>query len=159
MTLDELGEFGMARMTDDEVRGFLDTRGVGVLGLPTDGAPYLLPLSYGYDGDRTLYFTYVVGAESRKADLTAGSEEATMLVYSADSKYNWESVVLRGTLSELPEDEWDDHESDMAGAWRPDLFERASEVTDVTVYAFRIDEQTGIKHTGLPPGFDDAREE
>lgn len=158
MTLDELGEFGMVRMDDAEISRFLGTRRVTVLGLPADGVPYLLPLSYGYDGERTLYFTYVVGAESRKDELTAQTERASALVYSAESKYNWESVTMTGRLVELPEAEWDDHEDGIAGAWRPDLFERASAVRDVRVYTFQIDDWTGIKHTGLPPGFTDEGE-
>jgi hypothetical protein len=159
MTLDELGEFGMTSMTDEEIRRFLEARGVAVVGLPTGGAPYVLPLSYGYDGVRTLYFTYVLGAESRKRDLTAEGTEATALVYSAESKYNWESVTMTGTFAELPEDQWDAHVEAIAGAWRPDLFDRAGAATDVRVYAFEVSEWTGIKHTGLPPGFADQREQ
>ena len=156
MTLDELGTFGMARMDDDEIRGFLGARGVAILGFPTDGAPYLLPLSYGYDGDQTLYFTYVLGAESRKDDLTAAADQVTALVYSAESKYNWESVTMTGHLTELPEEEWAANEEVIAGAWRPDLFERASAESEVRVYAYHIEDWSGIKHTGLPPGFADA---
>jgi nitroimidazol reductase NimA-like FMN-containing flavoprotein (pyridoxamine 5'-phosphate oxidase superfamily) len=158
MTLDELGEFGMVRMDDTEIEGFLRVGRVAVLGLAAEGVPYLLPLSYGYDGERTLYFTYVVGAKSRKDELTARTERASALVYSAESKYNWESVTMTGTLAELPESEWADHEEAIAGAWRPDLFEQASGVRDVRVYTFHVDEWTGIKHTGLPPGFADTRE-
>lgn len=156
MTLDELGEFGLVRMDDAEIRGFLGARGVAVLGLPTDGVPYLLPLSYGFDGDRTLYFTYVLGAESRKRELTESGTEASALVYSAESKYNWESVNMTGTIAELPEDEWDANVEAIAGAWRPDLFDRAGAVQDVRVYTLQVDDWTGIKHTGLPPGFADS---
>jgi nitroimidazol reductase NimA-like FMN-containing flavoprotein (pyridoxamine 5'-phosphate oxidase superfamily) len=153
MTLDELGEYGMETMDDEEIQGFLSAQGTGVLGLPTDGAPYLLPLSFGFDGESTLYFTYLLGAESRKEELTARADAATFLVYDAPSAFNWESVVLTGTISAVPEER---REPVTESAWRPDLFRRAVEAGEVEVYRFDVDEQVGIRHTGLPPAFEDA---
>lgn len=154
MTVEELQEYGLARMDDEEVRNFLTNQGMGVLGLPAADAPYLLPLSFGYDGGSRLYFTFVLGEESRKGTLIDRTETARFLVYKADTPFNWESVLLTGTVSEVPEDEWDDLEEAMAIAWRPDLFEQASDSVDTRVYAFEIRDQTGIKHVGLPPGFE-----
>lgn len=156
MTVDALREAGLERMDDTAVRDFLSGQRVGVLGLPTEGAPYLVPLSFGYDGEGALYFTYVGGADSRKRILTDRADAATVLVYSVDSMFNWESVVLSGHIEAVPEPEWDDLQDVLGSAWRPELFETAIEQGEMSIYRFRIDEQVGIKHTGLPPGFGDV---
>jgi nitroimidazol reductase NimA-like FMN-containing flavoprotein (pyridoxamine 5'-phosphate oxidase superfamily) len=109
MTVEQLEAFGMERMSEDAIRGFLEAQGMGVLALPADPVPYLLPLSFGYDGDSTLYFTYLVGPESQKEQLSAETDRARFLTYNAESAFMWRSVVLTGNLSELPQSEWDDH--------------------------------------------------
>lgn len=153
MSLDELQEYGMQWMTDEEIHGFLSSQHVGVLGLEAERGPYMLPLSFAFDGESSLYFTYVLGSESRKETLTAETEHPRFLVYKAESMFNWESVLLTGTIEEVPREELDDHEAAADHAWRPDLFKSADTSRGVKVYQFRIDEQVGIKHTGLPPGF------
>ncbi|AGB39885.1 pyridoxamine 5'-phosphate oxidase family protein [Natronococcus occultus] len=154
MSVDELREYGLAEMTDTEIRDFLSAQKVGVLGLPDEDVPYLLPLSFGYDGDSRLYFTYLLGSSSRKETLTETTEAASFLVFSADTMYNWESVLLTGRISAVSESSWDELEEVLADAWRPELFESASLSGAVAIYEFRIDEQTGIKHQGLPPAFE-----
>ena len=91
MSIDELEQFGLVRMDDAEIRSFLASQGTGVLGFPTADAPYLLPMSYGFDGESRLYFTYLVSSESRKATLSERTDVASMLVYKADTKFNWQS--------------------------------------------------------------------
>lgn len=154
MSVDELREYGLEQMSDAEIRGFLSSQGLGILGLPTEGAPYLLPLSYDYDGDSRLYFTYLVGSESRKSRLSEGSEHASFLVFSADSMFSWESVQLTGTLRKPRDDEPTEPEDGATRAWRPDLFRQADLSGGIEVYLFDIREQSGIKHTGLPPAFE-----
>ncbi|WP_123538192.1 pyridoxamine 5'-phosphate oxidase family protein [Halosimplex salinum] len=153
MTIDELTDFGMHEMSDDEVEGFLSTQSMGTLGLPTDAQPYLVPMSYGYDGGSRLYFYFVVGTESRKVELADRAEKAAFLVYSAETAFNWESVVLTGTLRQLPADRRGDVDEAATPTWRPELFETASESLETQIYEFRIEEWTGVRHTGLPPGF------
>ncbi|MFC4541418.1 pyridoxamine 5'-phosphate oxidase family protein [Halosolutus amylolyticus] len=154
MSVDELREYGLAEMTDDEIRNFLSNRKMGVLGLPGEDGPYLLPLSFGYDGDRRLYFTYLLGAGSRKEAMSNAADTASFLVFAVDTMYNWQSVLLSGSIAAVPESEWDDLEEIMGDVWRPDLFETASLSGEVAVYEFRIDDRTGIKHQGLPPALE-----
>ncbi|ELY56090.1 flavin-nucleotide-binding protein-like protein [Natronococcus amylolyticus DSM 10524] len=158
MSVDELREYGLVEMDDSEIRNFLSTRKTGVLGLPNEGAPYLLPLSFGYDGDSRLYFTYLLGSNSRKEALTERAESASFLAFSIDTAYSWESVLLSGRISTVSESSWDELEDVLADAWRPSLLESASHSGKVAVYEFRVDEQTGIKHQGLPPAFEPADE-
>jgi nitroimidazol reductase NimA-like FMN-containing flavoprotein (pyridoxamine 5'-phosphate oxidase superfamily) len=153
MTLDELTDFGMHEMTDTEVEGFLSSQSMGTLGLPTDAEPYLIPMSYGYDEGSRLYFYFVGSRGSRKMELADQAETAAFLVYSAETAFNWESVGLTGTIRKLPEDRSGDLDETAVPTWRPELFETASESLETQTYEFEIEAWTGIRHTGLPPGF------
>ncbi|WP_136718415.1 pyridoxamine 5'-phosphate oxidase family protein [Halorientalis salina] len=153
MSVDELADIGLERMTDSEIQSFLSNQGMGVLGLPTEGAPYLLPLSFGYDGGSQLYFTYVLGESSRKEELSDLAETARFLVYKADTMFSWESVLLTGTIEGLPESTWDEAIAAFENAWSPDIFREADLTRKIKIYEFHIDDQVGIKHMGLPEGF------
>lgn len=155
MTVEKLEALGVEQMAEQSIRDFLASQGVGVLALSTDNAPYILPLSFGYDGERRLYFTYVTGDTSQKADLSSGGKWASFLVYAAESAFNWRSVVCEGTVREVPRSEWDTHDEAMKdNAWHPDLIERAFETERVLVYQFDIEEWSGLRHSGLPPGLE-----
>lgn len=151
MTLDELEGHGVERMDDAEIRSFLSNQGVGVLGLPADGIPYMIPISYGYDGEDDLYFTYVVGEGSRKTLVSEATDVASFLVFDPTSKTLWTSVALEGTLARVPDDEIDSLAASLESNWRPEALERASESADTRVYRFQIRDWTGIRHSGIPP--------
>lgn len=156
MSIDELQEYGLAEMTDSDVQSFLSAQKMGILGLPGEDVPYLLPMSYGYDGDSRLYFTYLQGSSSRKATLSEAADVASFLVLSVDTMYNWQSALLTGSISTVPETAWDEIEEILSEVWRPALLEDATLSGDLAVYEFRIDEQTGVTHQGLPPGLEPA---
>ena len=157
MTVDELGEVGIERMDEREIREFLTSRGVGVLGLPAEDGPYLIPMSFGFDGDAALYFTFLVGASSRKADLADRADVARFLVYDARSAFTWQSVVLTGEIDEISLAEFETVAETMHNAWKPALFEEAERIRDIGVYRFAVTDRVGFKHTGLPPGFASER--
>ena len=159
MTIDDLREYGMVPMDDEAIRGFLSAQNVGVLALPTDGAPSMRPMSFVFDGGSRLNFVYVLGSGSRKDELSTRADTARFLVYSAETAYNWRSVLLTGTITEVPEREWEEVRGAGKPAWRPEVFERAEESEDVRFYAFEIEEQTGIEHLGLPDGFEGSARE
>ncbi len=157
MTVDELREYGLEEMSDEDIHNSLVNEGHGVLGLPTKDAPYLLPMSFGFNGQSTLYFSYFVGEESRKEDLAEQADVASFLVYSPDSVFYWKSVLLIGTLSKVPESEWDAHQDALDNAWHLDLFEKGTTAGHIKLYQFEIMEQSGLKCMGLPPGMEDNR--
>lgn len=134
MSVAELGEYGVQRMDADEIGQFLATQRTGVLGLPSEDGPYLLPLTYGYDGEFRLFFTFVLGASSRKETLSEGAESATFLVFQVDSPFVWESVLLSGGIEPLPESERDVALAELTDAWRPAVFEHADFSGGVRVY-------------------------
>ncbi|WP_336336152.1 pyridoxamine 5'-phosphate oxidase family protein [Haloarcula brevis] len=154
MTIETLEAAGLTHMDDDNIGAFLSNQRVGVLGLPTESGPYMIPLSFGYDGDSALYFTFVGGSTSRKQQLTEAAEDAAVLVYKVESMFHWESVLLQGSIEAVPESEWDDLAAVLDTAWRPELFENAIAEGDIAVYRFDIAEREGLRHAGLPPGFE-----
>lgn len=147
MTIAELNDSGAEKMDEREIDRFLREEGVGVLVLPTQELPYVLPLSFGYDGDGVLYFTYLLsGEESKKKEASDDAERARFLAYSAVSMYEWRSVLLTGTIREVHDEEWDDLRTAMKNAWHPDLFSRATPMRGVKGYQFGITDHTGIKN-------------
>jgi len=153
MSLDELGEYGMERMDADEIAQFLATQKTGVLGLPSEDGPYLLPITYGYDGESRLFFTFVLGASSRKETLSDRADGASFLVFRVDSPFVWESVLLSGGIGPLPESERDVALAELTDAWRPEVFEQADLSRGTRIYAFEIEARSGVKHASVPPGF------
>lgn len=146
-------------MDDDAIREFVAARSTGVLGLPSDGAPYMIPMSYAFDGDDTVYFTYLLASTSRKEELTERADRVRFLVYNVETMFNWESVLIEGELSETPESEWTEIEEVLENAWRPELFKTASVAGEVKVYELVAEDWTGIRHTGLAPGFREGAED
>jgi nitroimidazol reductase NimA-like FMN-containing flavoprotein (pyridoxamine 5'-phosphate oxidase superfamily) len=152
MTVDDLTDYGMVRMDDEEIRALLSSHSIGVLGLPSDGAPSLRPMSYGYDAEAdAVYFLYIVGSGSRKATLSDEAEAARFLVYSAETQFNWHSALLTGQVDAVPESET--VEDRVTLAWQPDSFRRAGSEERTRHYRFEITAWTGLKHVGLPPAF------
>ena len=127
MTLDELAAYDVERMDDPEIRGLLSSHSVGVLGLPTRGAPSMRPRSFWYDGEDGLYLLYFLGSRSRKADLTERADHARFLVFTTESTFSWRSVLLTGVLVAVPPEEVGDVREAVEAVWRPDVFERALE--------------------------------
>lgn len=152
MAVDELQAAGVERMDDEAIEGFLDSQKTGVLGLPGD-PPYLLPMSYGYDGEDRLFFSFFLGPTSQKEELADGASQARFLVYNADTMFAWDSVLLTGSLEPLPEDEWEAVTPYLEAVWRPTLFDAEQFSRGARIYTFDIDDRSGLRHTGLPPGF------
>jgi hypothetical protein len=154
MTLDELAAYDVERMDEAEIRGFLSSHSVGVLGLPTGDAPSMRPMSFWYDGEDGLYLLYFLGSESRKVDLTERANDARFLVFTTESTFSWRSVLLSGGLSEVPREDVEAVRASVESVWRPDVFDRALAEEEVRLYRFEIAGRSGIKSVGLPPGFE-----
>lgn len=133
-------------MTDHEIDRFLLEQGTGVLALASDGDAYAVPLSFGYDGEGTIYLDLLrFGEESEKLDRVETTETACFVTYDAPAQSAWRSVVALGTLEQVPEgaatEEMDAIMAD--NAWYPDLLPQAEPVTEVVRYQFSIDGVTG----------------
>ena len=147
MSIGAITESGIVSMDEGEIGEFLTAQGVGVLALPDEEFPYLVPLSFGYDGESALYFVYLLfGTESRKETLTDRASKGTFLTFDAASMHEWQSVTATGRLTAVADDEWDDLQATMENAWHPDLFASAEPMRGVEGYRFDIEELSGIQY-------------
>ena len=134
-------------MDDAEIDDLLTEAGMGVLSMSAEGVPYGVPLSFGYDGDETLYFLFLLfGEESRKQTLCDRADRARLLAYSAESMHDWRSVIVTGTVERVPEDDWKELRTAMENAWHPDLFTAANPMRGVEGYRLRVEDWSGIRH-------------
>jgi len=134
-------------MDDEGIREFLTERGVGILALGGEDVPYQVPLSFGFDGDSSIYFVYLLfGTESRKEALTAETGRAHFLVFDATSMHEWRSVGATGHLAEIGEDEWGALQETMENAWHSDLFASADPMRGVSGYRFDVEEWSGVQY-------------
>lgn len=154
MTVDDLADYGVERLDEAAVHEFLEANRVGVLGLPTDDLPYMVPISYGYDGAEYLYFTYVVGGTSQKALLTDEKRRAGFLVYDTASDAQWTSVALEGTLSRVDGDEIEALDPAVRETWSPAALEAAKAGEETRMYRLWIQNERGISQSDEPPGFE-----
>lgn len=147
MSISAMTESGIVPMDDDQISDFLLQQGVGILGIPDEEFPYLVPLSFGYDGDSAVYFVYLLfGPESRKEKLTEQAGRGRLLVYSAQSIHEWQSVSVTGRITTIPDAEWSTLQETMENAWHPDLFSSASPMRGVRGYRFDIEDWSGIQY-------------
>jgi hypothetical protein len=150
MSIDAIAESTADPMSDEQIAALLESEGVGTLGLPGDDLPYLLPISFGYDGESALYFVFLLfGAESRKETLANEAKRGRFLVYRARSLYDWQSVSMAGRIEFVEEDEWDELRTAMENAWHPNIFSAAHPTRGVEGYRFEIEEWTGIQQQDL----------
>lgn len=97
----ETNSVGMDEAERDE---FLGIGGTGVISFPTpkSAAPHSLPVSYGYDAEKTnFYFRLAVDSDSDKRDITG--RDVTFVVYGQHED-RWRSVIAKGGLEETTEE-------------------------------------------------------
>lgn len=153
MPVDDLGDYGVNRMDDAAIEAFLSEQSVGVLCLPTAEMPVMRPMSFAFEEPSRIYFLFILTAESQKEAAIGQADDAEFLVYSAEDRYHWTSVILTGTMSAVPPSEREAVQEQIELSWRPDVLEQASQSMNTKLYEFEISEQTGLKHEGLPEGY------
>lgn len=90
----------MDREAIDELLG---TGGVGVLALADADEPYAIPVSYGYDADEDSVYLRLAFAEDSEKRRFVSRSEGAVLVVAVEGDSGWQSVVVRGPLTEVPE--------------------------------------------------------
>jgi uncharacterized protein len=89
-------------LPSDEIEALLGSAIVGRIaccghGVSVDGRPYLVPLSYGYDGAAV----YAHSGPGRKLDLMRAEPRVTFEVDQAEAPDRWRSVIAEGTFEEI----------------------------------------------------------
>ncbi|CQH58710.1 FMN-binding domain protein [Halobacterium hubeiense] len=133
-------------MTQSDTDALLGRHETGVLSLARDDDPYAIPISYGYDADdRTFYLRLVSTPDSEKREFLSSNPDARLVVYEEDEP-TYQSVVVTGTLTEIPREEMTvEHVEQYGDAKRP-LFEIWGESKpdlDIKLYELRADTISG----------------
>jgi len=131
-------------LSEGAVDEFLERTGYGVLSLAREREAVALPVSFGYDGDRTLYFQFGWSGDSEKMAAIRETDRAAVVAYEVTPP-SWQSVVVRGTVSRVPEAEQQRaHETHRENAWVPmNAFETPLEDVEFGLYKLEADGMTG----------------
>ncbi|WP_276300073.1 pyridoxamine 5'-phosphate oxidase family protein [Halorussus lipolyticus] len=132
------------RMESKASAEFLEGQGWGCLTLADGGEAYSVPLSFGYDGDSTLYFQVQTDDDSDKMAYLDATTTATFLVPEVQPP-EWSSVIVRGAVEKVPDDEADEAYSAFAdNAWFPACpWTNDKDPAEVEFYKLEADELTG----------------
>lgn len=133
-------------MGDGEIEQFLYEQGHGILSLATGGDVYSVPISFGYD-EEALYMSLLeFGNESRKLEYMETTDVACLTTYDVTTRFDWKSVVVRGEIHEVPDDdiEYMDEVLD-DNAWFPTIFPPSDPMTDVHHVALIPEHTSGRK--------------
>ncbi len=122
----------------------LEGQGWGCLTLADGGEAYSVPLSFGYDGDSTLYFQVQTDDDSDKMAYMDATTTATFLVPEVQPP-EWSSVVVRGGVERVPDEEVEAAYSAFAdNAWFPTCpWTADKDPTEVEFYKMEAEELTG----------------
>ncbi|SDK03714.1 Nitroimidazol reductase NimA, pyridoxamine 5'-phosphate oxidase superfamily [Halovenus aranensis] len=147
MTTDETTEtLGGIEMTETEIEQFLTEQGHGILALADDADAYGVPISFGYDGEWLYTSLLEFGDESQKLAYLDETDTACLTTYQVSTRFDWKSVVVRGTVRQVNEDdiEYMDDVLD-ENAWFPTIFPPSDPMTGVRHLALVPEEMTGRK--------------
>lgn len=134
------------QMTAEELDEALRELTHGTLSLARDDEAYGVPISFGYDGERVFLYLIQFGDQSKKIEFCEQTETASLTAYEANSRFDWKSVVVTGTLHDLDDDDLDHMEEVMNdNAWHPSLYANARDqtMTGIRRLELRIDSATG----------------
>lgn len=98
-------EIGVA-LDEYETEEFLKERGLGVLGMSKGGEAYTIPIAFAYDdeGGRCI-FRFIMTEESTKRKFVSETDIASLTAYEWRRKSEWKSVVVRGPIRPVPDDD------------------------------------------------------
>lgn len=133
-------------MNRSEIDEFLTERGYGTFSVASEGQAYSVPISMGYDGKDLFMYLLTFGGKSRKLDYLQDTNRACFLAVEVNSRFDWGSVVVTGTTSEVGEDEENYHDEVLEdNGWFPNIFPPTDPMTDHTRIVLEPSKITGRK--------------
>jgi nitroimidazol reductase NimA-like FMN-containing flavoprotein (pyridoxamine 5'-phosphate oxidase superfamily) len=131
-------------MNAEASASFLERLGWGCLTLADEGVAYSVPMSFGYDGDSTLYFQAQTDEDSDKMAYLDATTTATFLASEVQPP-DWTSVIVRGAIGKVPEEEVEEAYAAFAeNAWFPACpWTPDKDPTEVAFYKLEAQEVTG----------------
>lgn len=88
----------MTNLQDNECKGVLARNYIGTIAYISSGAPYMVPMTYFFDGDDT-----IIGysSEGHKTSSMRKNAQVSLHVLEMRDVNNWTSVLAHGTYQEL----------------------------------------------------------
>lgn len=150
MSSNPYAHFSGVPMDSDDIDDLLTAQGYGILSLCGDGAPYSIPISFGYDGEDVYFGMLVDSGQPTKMEYIEDGTTVRLLVTEIRGRFDWRSIAITGPVSaiERDTDEWDRCiDSLVDNGWFMRAFERASAIESVEGWKLRTDELRGLERT------------
>jgi uncharacterized protein len=108
----------MGNLTSDQIEDVLRSEIIGRIACVADGWPYIVPVTYVYDGGE---FVFSHSAAGRKTEAMRKNTQVCFEVEQIHSVSNWRTVIARGRFEELERDDEERAMDLIAGrfAWVP----------------------------------------
>ncbi len=134
-------------MDEHEIGQFLTERGLGVLGFASEGEAYTIPIAFAYDdrADRCI-LRLLAKEDSTKQEFVATTAVASLTAYEWTGPDDWRSVVARGPLQSLADDEMAQAAalfSDLGAEAALEVFNQPVSAYETGWYELQITELTG----------------
>ena len=84
-------------LSQEEIETLLRRLRVGRIGCCTDDQPYIVPISYAYDGDAV----YAASGPGRKIDIMRAEPQVCFEIDEMDASGGWRSVIADARYQEL----------------------------------------------------------
>lgn len=122
----------------------LTEAGVGVLSMSAEGVPYGVPMSFGYDGEDSVYFVFLGSTELRKERYAEHSDVASFTTFEINPDSSWRSVIVSGPIDRITIDEWDIAREAMAdNAYQSSLLTEYELQENPNVWVLETQERAG----------------
>lgn len=99
----------IGKLNNKEIEALLHDQVIARLAVVDGKKPYVVPVSYGYDGK----YVYVFSKEGLKMDLMRKNPNVCLTVENTQNIANWQSVIARGKFEELTPGPERDHALDV----------------------------------------------
>lgn len=135
-----------AVMSKEVIYDFLDNHQTAVMSLSGEEGPYAIPITYRFDPEtETFYFRLVFPRRSEKREFLPDVPECLLVSYEEDDPV-YQSVVARGTPTEIREgDITPEHVAQLGETSRPlfEMWAQSRKSLDIRLYEMETVELTG----------------
>lgn len=87
----------LGELTKNEMNNLLSSQVVGRIACCVDNAPYIVPVTYTFDGD----YIYGQTLEGKKLEILRNNTQVCFEVDTMTDMRNWKSVIVYGRFEEL----------------------------------------------------------
>jgi len=143
----------LGTLTNQECRNILSSQVLGRIACCEEDAPYIVPLTYSFDGE----YLYGQTVDGKKLDILRKHPKVCFEVDTMTDMRNWKCVLVFGEFEELTDDEADDARGKLfdkvltlmtSATVHPHEHDTDTIVADdrrvkPVMYRIRIDEMTG----------------